>query len=539
MAQIAGPPPQTELQAQQNVPFWRDTRILGVFGQIGFIILVIFVFRILATNFAANASKLGESQFLCRDGTFSYLCAYDFMSSEAGFDIGDTVLEYVNTDSYWYAFLNGILNTLKVGLMAVVLTTFLGLFVGIARLSKNWLVNKVALAYIELFRNTPILLQLFFIYFTVILAFPEVREAAQPLGLPIFITNRGLSIPSPQLTSSAAIWLAFLVLGVIQFQVMWIWLGRREEKTGRSSNRWGWGILSFLIIAAIGWFVAGGVTDTQGLLTTKASRIREVEDLEKIMLGRTDLDFLSDLDTLSDEEIGAAAFQFCALRDSVSETNLTRLLRNMNIPYQAHRYDRYDQATADYNEGVCEAIVAPKSVLAAERSTLENPNAHLVVDVGSRPIVWNVPSLEGLNIAGGSTLRPEFTALLFGLTLFYGANMAELVRAGIQSVGKGQNEAARALGLNESQRLRLIVLPQSLKVIIPPLIGVYLSLMKDTSLGIAIGFPDMYMVSFTTMNQSGRALQLMILMMLVYLAISLVFSLILNWYNEKNKMVER
>ena len=539
MAQIAGPPPQTELQAQQSVPFWRDTRVLGVFGQIGFIILAILFFRLIGQNFASNVDKLGESQFICRDGTFSYLCAYDFMSSEAGFDIGDTVLEYVNTDSYWYAFWNGVLNSLKVGLMAVVLTTFLGLFVGIARLSKNWLVNKVALAYIELFRNTPILLQLFFIYFTVILALPDVTEAAQPLGLPIYIANRGLSIPSPQFTSSAAIWVAFIILGIIQLQVMWILLGRREEKTGRSSNRWGWGILSFLIIAGIGWFVAGAVSDTQGLLTPKASRIREVEDLEKIMLNRTGLNYLADLDTLSEEEFAAATFQLCVLRDSASETNLTRQLRRMNIPYRVHRSDRYDQATEDYNEGVCEAFAAPKSVLAAERSTLENPNGHLVASVNERPIVWNIPVLEGLNINGGSRLKPEFTALLIGLTLFYGASMAEIVRAGIQSVTKGQNEAARALGLNESQRLRLVVLPQALKVIIPPLIGIYLSLMKDTSLGVAIAFPDMYMVSGTIMNQSGRALQLMVLMMLVYLTISMVFSLILNWYNERSKLVER
>lgn len=530
---------QSELQAKQSVPFWRDTRILGVFGQIGFIILIIFVVQILGSNFADNASKLGESQFICRDGTFSYLCAYDFMSNGAGFDIGDTVLEYSNTDSYWYAFLNGVLNTLKVGLMAVVLTTFLGLFVGIARLSKNWLVSNIALAYIELFRNTPILLQLFFIYFTVILAFPDVSEANKFLGLPIYITNRGLSIPSPQLTTSAAIWMAFLILGIIQFQVMWIFLGRREEKTGRSSNRWAWGILSFLVIAVFGWFVSGAVSESQGMLTPTASRIREFDDLEKVMLARTGLDFLSDLDTLSEEELAAATFQVCALRDSASETNLTRHLRRMGIPYEMNRSDRIDQATKDYNEGACEAIVAPKSILAAERSILENPNANVIVNVAERPIVWNVPSLEGLNIAGGSKLKPEFTALLIGLTLFYGANMAELVRAGIQSVRKGQNEAARALGLNESQRLRLVVLPQSLKVIIPPLIGVYLSLMKDTSLGIAIGFADMYMVSNTTMNQSGRALQLMVLMMIVYLAISLVFSMVLNWYNEKNKMVER
>jgi len=537
MAQVTGPPPT--IGPEQYVPFWRDSRVLGVFAQIGFIILVILVFRLLSANFATNVNKLGESQFICADGSFSYLCAYDFMSSEAGFDISDTVLDYVNTDSYWVAFTNGLLNSLKVGLIGVVLTTFLGLFVGIARLSKNWLVNKIALAYIELFRNTPLLLQLFFIYVSVLLALPEVNAAVQPLGLPIYFTNRGFSVPSAQLTSSAAIWLAFLILGIIQFQVVWILLGRREEKTGRSSNRWGWGIFAFLIIAGLGWFVAGAVSDTQGLLIPKASRIREVDDLEKIMLARTGLNRLSDLDTLTEEEVEAAALQLCVLRDSASETNFTAQLRSMGIPYRVQRLARIDQATEAYAEGSCEAIAASKAILASERSTLENPNSHVIVDIRERPIVWSVPAFEGLNIAGGSRLRPEFMAPLIGLTLFYGASLAELVRAGILSVTKGQNEAARALGLNEGQRLRLVVLPQALKVIIPPLIGVYLSLMKDTSLGIAIGFPDMYMVSFTTMNQSGRALQLMFLMMLVYLTISLVFSGILNWYNARHTLVER
>jgi general L-amino acid transport system permease protein len=532
-------PPQSDLQAQQSVPFWRDTRILGVFGQIGFIILVILLFRVLGNNFASNVNRLGESQFICRDGTFSYLCAYDFMSSEAGFDIADTMLDYVNTDSYWDAFLIGVLNSLKVGLIAVVLTSFLGLFVGIARLSSNWLVNKVALAYIELFRNTPILLQLFFIYFVIILGFPDIRDAAQPFGLPVYVTGRGLSIPSPQLTSSAAVWVAFLILGIIQFQVMWIFLGRREEKTGRKSNRWGLGILSFLIIAAIGWFVAGAVSNTQGLLTTTGSRVRQVDDIEKMVLTRADVDFAGDLDTLSEEALAEASYSICVMRDSAEEANFTRHLRRMGVPFDVSRYDRIDQATAAYNAGTCEAIAASKSVLAAERATLESPGAHMLVNVSERPIVWSIPKLEGLNINGGSKLKPEFTALLIGLTLFYGASLAEIVRAGIQSVGKGQNEAAKALGLNESQRLRLVVLPQAMKVIIPPLIGVYLSLMKDTSLGIAIGFAEMYTVSNTILNQSGRALQLVILMMLVYLTISLVFSLILNWYNDRNKLMER
>jgi general L-amino acid transport system permease protein len=536
MAQSAAPPP-TELQAQQSVPFWRDTRILGIFGQIGFIIVAVIFFRIITGNFLSNVYKLGESQFICRNGDFSFLCAYDFMGSEAGFNLGDTVLQYVNTDSYWFAFLNGILNTLKVGLMAVVLTTFVGLFTGIARLSKNWLVNKLALAYVELFRNTPILVQLFFIYFTVILAFPPIREARKFLG--VYFTERGLFMPSPTLTSSASIWLAFLVLGIIQFQVLWILLGRREEKTGRSSNRWIWGIVSFLIIAGIGWFVSGAVSDHEGMLTPTSSRIRQIRDMEKIWLNRTGLNYLSDLNTLSEEELQAATFQLCVLRDSSSEPNLTRQLKHIGIPYEVHRFDRIGQATEAYVNGECEAIAASKTALASERSTLENPGANLIVDVSELPIVRGVPRLEGLNITGGSQLKPEFTALLIGLTLFYGASMAEIVRAGIQSVNRGQYDAAAALGLNNNQRLRLVVLPQALKVIIPPLIGVYLSLMKDTSLGYAIGFPEMYSVAFTTINQSGRGLQLMLLMMLVYLTISLVFSLILNWYNERAKLVER
>lgn len=542
MAQIATPP-HPESQAAS---FWRaalsflfDVRFLGVLGQIGFILLVVLGARAIGGNFAENASKLGEAQFICRDGSFSYRCAYDFMESEAGFDISDTVLEFTNTDSYWYAFYLGILNTLKVAILGVILTTIVGTFAGIVRLSNNWLLSQIALWYVELMRNTPLLIQLFFIYFGVILALPEVGEAVQPLGLPIFLTNRGLNIPAPQLTSSASIWIAFLVLGIIQFQVLWIFFGRREERTGQASNRFSWGIISFLIVVGIGWFVSSAVSDTQGLLVTKSSRIRDLDSIEKIMLQRTGLNYIGDLDTLPEEEIAAAALKICVLRDSASETNLTRQLRRMSIPYKVIRTDRPDQATAKYAEGTCEVFAAPKAILAAERSTLENSSSHLILHINEKPVVWSLPVHEGFNITGGTKLPPEYTALLVGLVLFYGGSLAEIVRAGILSVSKGQSEAARALGLTEGQRLQLIVMPQALRVIIPPLIGVFLSLAKDTSLGIAIGFPDMYNVSFTTMNQSGRTLQLFVLMMLVYAFISFAFSIVLNWYNERAKLVER
>ena len=526
--------PDISAAPTQYVPFWRDGRVLGVFGQIGFIIVVLFVVNTLATNFAANKERLlGEYNCVEGGSKAGYRCAYDFMNSEAGFDINDTVLPYETTDSYWYAFYLGFLNTMKVGLLGVILTTILGTLAGIARLSKNWLISQVALWYVELMRNIPLLIVLFILYFGVILGGPDLKETVQPFGLPIFFNNRGLNFPWPEFTSSAAIWVAFLILGVIQYQVLSIYLDRKEERTGKPSNKAAIGIISFLIITVIGWNVASSLSDTQGLLTTKGSRIRDIDDIETLILNRTDVALISQVHDLPKEELDAATLTVCALRDSPSEANFTSQLRKRGIPYKITRFDRPDQAAEAYDEGKCEVFAAPKSVLAAERTILENPSAHLVVPITEKPIVLSVPAFEGLNIAGGTKLSPEFTALLVGLVLFYGGGLAELVRAGIQSVSKGQSEAARALGLSESQRLSLVVLPQSLKVVIPPLIGTYLSLIKDTSLGLGLGFSDMFRVSFVTINQSGQALQLVILMMVVYLAISLIFSLLLNWYNAK------
>ncbi len=537
----ASPPPES-----QAAPLWRkvlgfifDVRVLGVLGQIGFIVLVVFGVKAISGNFAENARKLGESQFICRDGTFSYRCAYDFMDSEAGFDIADTMLEYTNTDPYWRAFSIGVLNTIKVAIFGVILTAILGTIMGIARISTNWLISKLALGYVEIMRNTPLLIQIFFVYFGIIILAPELDEAWQPLGLPIFVSRRGLNIPSIEFTSSAAIWVAFLVLAVIQFQILWVILGRQEERTGQPVKRLQTGLIAFIIVAGIGWFTSSAVSETQGLMVTKASRIRELEDIEKTMLQRTGLNHLDDIDTLTEDEIKEYALQVCVIENSASEPNLTKQLRAMGIPYKIHRSDRPDQATDDYVDEKCEVFAASKAILAAERTTLENPSGHLIINVKESPFVWSIPAREGLNMVGGSKMKPEFTALLLALVLFYGGSLAEIVRAGILSVSKGQSEAARALGLTEGQRLQLIVLPQALRVIIPPGIGVALSLAKDTSLGIAIGFPDMYAVSYTTMNQSGRVLQLFVLIMLVYMLISLGFSVLLNWYNEKIKLVER
>jgi general L-amino acid transport system permease protein len=227
------------------------------------------------------------------------------------------------------------------------------------------------------------------------------------------------------------------------------------------------------------------------------------------------------------------------LRDSSSEPNFTNKLRSLGVPYEVSRVSSTSRAISDFADGDCEIFAATQTVLTAALAMLENPNSVLIVPIRETPIVLSVPRFEGFNVVGGWSMTGEFFALFVGLSLFYGGGLAEVVRAGILSVSKGQTEAARALGLVEGQRLQLIVLPQALRVVIPPLISTYLSLMKDTSLGVAIAFPEMYLIAQTTMNQSGRALQIMIIIMSVYLAISIFFSAILNLYNQRVVFVER
>jgi general L-amino acid transport system permease protein len=214
-------------------------------------------------------------------------------------------------------------------------------------------------------------------------------------------------------------------------------------------------------------------------------------------------------------------------------------LRRANIPYDLERNDQTSEATEAYAAGECDLYVAPRVTLSGERTTLEDSASHVIVPVTETPLRFSVPRIEGLNFVGGSVLSPNFAAILIGLTIYTGAFIAEIVRAGIQSVPKGQSEAARALGLSETQRLRLVVLPQALRVIIPPLTSQYLNLVKNSSLSIAVAYPDLFFTAFVTLNQSGRAVQVFIIVMAVYLSFSLLISFFLNWYNQRIALVER
>jgi general L-amino acid transport system permease protein len=455
------------------------------------------------------------------------------------------VVEYDPSDSYGRAIWAGALNTVKVTVFGVILATILGTFTGIARLSSNWLISNLAKWYVDVMRNTPLLLQLFFLLFAVILAFPQIREATQPFGLPIYLSQRGINMPGLAFMPSFATWMAFIILGIVQAQVLWIILGRQEERTGKSSNRLLWAVLSFVVVVAIGWSIAGANADNQAILVPRTLRAREFGELEDQMLRRLPVENLSEVETavatgqLSTEQVNEAAFSICSVRESASEVNLTAQLRGSNIPYAVTRSSRLDEATSSFAAGECEILVASKAALAGERDLLENPADYLIVPVEETPVRLAIPRIEGLNFVGGIYLSPYFAAILLGLVLYTGAFIAEIVRAGIQSVPMGQTEAARALGLTESQRLQLVVLPQALRVIIPPLTSQYLNLAKNSSLAIAVGFPDLWSTAYTTLNQSGAAVQVFLIVMATYLSLSLFISFLLNWYNRRIALVER
>ncbi len=540
MAELS-PTPQ---KSQDSIPFWRDGRILGVFAQIAFVVFVLLGAAWILRNVSDNIGALGS--FRCPDGTESFSCGFNFLGIDAQFDIAESVIAYDPSNSYARAMTVGALNTVKVSVFGIFFATILGTFAGIARLSNNWLVSNIAKWYVDFFRNTPLLLQLFFIYFGVILLFPGIREAIQPLGLPVYLSQRGINLPGLAFMPSSRILFLFLFTALVTVVIIWVLLGMREQKIGKSLNRWLWCLLAFVVIMVTGWFVATAVPSSQGMMvSTESMPISSFEDIPGVVARRLGVTDLATVEaavadgTLDALAVRDAGLSICVVKGGAAETNLGNQLLLANVPYTVDRSDRLDQAIRAFERGECELIVDRSSALAAYQTTMDNGSQFSIVGIEETPIRVSIPRIEGLNFQGGIKLTPSFAAILIGLVLYTGAFIAEIVRAGMQSVPKGQTEAARALGLSEGQRLRLVILPQAMRVIIPPLTSQYLNLAKNSSLAIAVGFADMWAVSYTTLNQSGRAVQVFIIVMAAYLTLSLIISFLLNWYNSRISLVER
>lgn len=338
---------------------------------------------------------------------------FGFLNQEAGFGIGLTLIEYNETYSYGRTFIVGLLNTALVSVLGIILATAIGFTMGVARLSTNWLVSRLAAVYIETFRNIPLLLQIFFWYFAVLQALPSARQSLS-LGEAIFLNVRGLYFPAPVFNEGSGVVIAAFVIGLIATISISIWARNKQRLTGQQTP-----------------------------------------------MGRIGLGLL------------------------------------VGLPL-------------------------------------------LVYFVSGMPISLEYPELKGFNFKGGISIIPELAALLLALSVYTAAFIAEIVRSGIDAVSHGQTEAAMSLGLPRAKTLKLVVIPQALRIIIPPLTSQYLNLTKNSSLAMAIGYPDLVSVfAGTTLNQTGQAIEIIAMTMGVYLTLSLLTSALMNLYNRKVALVER
>ena len=391
----------TGIFSYQGVPLWRDDRVLRGVAQVVSAILVLGFLYFFISNVLQAAENRGLS------------LSFDYLGEAAGFPIGETTLiDYDPSMSFGKAFAVGLLNTLRVSLIGIVLATILGFIVGVARLSGNWLVRSVAGVYIEIVRNVPLLVLLFFLFFGVFQALPSVQESAA-IGNFLFLNQRGVYLVWYIATSTTTAWVVILALAIILAMVVFVVLGSYQLRTGRSMRPGLWALSILIILPTLGWIL---------------------------------------------------------------------------LPEQ--------------------------------------------------PLLFDFPILGRFNFEGGKVFTTQFAALLLGLVLYTAAFIAEIVRAGIQSVSRGQVEAASSIGLKPFQALRLVIFPQALRVAIPPLISQYLNLTKNSSLAIAIGYPDLFAVGRITINQAGRAVPVFILIMGTYLLLSLTFSVTLNIYNRRVAFVE-
>ena len=384
----------------KGIPLWRHTRVIQGALQVTSGLLVVF----LVAWFFLNISGA------IRDREIPY--GFSFLSRQYQTPIGQHFLPYESSDSFLYAFGVAATNTIVVSIVGVILATALGIFIGVSRMSSNWLVSRVALAYIEFFRNVPLLIQLFF-WFYIVLALPQVRQG-HVIAEKVYINNGGISLPWPYATrlDAGLLFLGLAVISIIAGVIVHRAMTRRELMTGATSYPLTLGIATAVLTTAISWLA-------------------------------------------------------------------------------------------------------------------------ISVAVGEAPFYISTPVPQGTfgRLADGFTASGGLIALMLGLVIYTSSFIAEIVRAGIQSVGRGQTEASRSLGLTYMNTLRNVTFPQALRVIIPPLISQFLNLTKNSSLAAAIGYSDLTNVG-KTMTQTAPAVSIFVMIMLAYLAMSLTYSVIGNLYNR-------
>ena len=379
---------------------WRSQAFRGILYQVLAVGVIAFIAWFLTSNTLTNLRIRGIQS------------GFDFLIQPAGFGIGETVLEFDSSNPYWKAFLVGLTNTIRVAVVGILIATVLGTALGIGRLSKNFLLRSVCTAYVELFRNIPVLLQLLMWYLLLNELLPPVSEALHP-GPGMYLSKGGFTFPVPVWGPGYGLMLASAIVGVALAWLYRRWTQTQFARTGRVHAEF-WPSLIIVALGIYAGWLAGGM-----------------------------------------------------------------------------------------------------------------------------PSALDIPQKTEFNVIGGGAVTPEFLALTLGLAVYTAAFIAEIVRSGIQAVPWGQIEAASSLGLTRKRQLQLVLLPQALRVIIPPMTNQYLNLTKNSSLAVAVGYPDLVSISNTTLNQTGRAVECITIIMAVYLTLSLATAGLMNWYNARAAVKER
>jgi general L-amino acid transport system permease protein len=390
----------TGIDGPPKVAFFNDPRVRSIGVQAILIAVIVFFGWQMVQNTLTNLEKANIAS------------GWSFLDTTAGFDLSFTLIPYSESSTYGRAIMVGILNTLLIAFCGIITATIVGFLVGVMRLSKNWLVAKVAEIYIEVVRNVPLLVQMFIWYKVVLAALPSPRNAWS-IADTVFLSNRGITIPKFIWGDGAWMISVAVIASIVGIVVLRKWAHKRQEATG-----------------------------------------------EQFPVFLTSLGILFGVPLLTYFLLGS-------------------------------------------------------------------------------PVEFEIPEQGKFNLRGGVGLVPEFAALYFALSIYTASFIAEIVRSGILAVNKGQTEASYALGLRPNPALRLVVIPQAMRVIIPPLASQYLNLTKNSSLAVAIGFPELVAAGGTVMNQSGQAVEIIVIWMVVYLTISLLTSAFMNWFNSRMKLVER
>lgn len=508
---------QDKLAGPPRTAFYNDPVIRGILYQVLVAAAVVAFFAWIIVNTAANLAAQNKST------------GFDFLFQTSGFGISFSLIPFDRSSYYWEAFLVGLLNTLLVAAIGIVFATMLGFVIGVARLSSNWLIARFATVYIEIIRNVPLLLQLFFWYFAVLKAMPAVRESFE-LPLSIFVNQRGIMVPRPMPDAEITFVAIAAVLAVIGAIVLIRWATRTRARTGHYPQAVATGSrLAGLVVT----FGLGYLAMTMlGAVVPALASIAFLPLLAGLVLAGLSL---TPFGFYGRAFIGfaiawaVARFLLGGMFGFLPEMAIVLVSLALALAYG------WTMLGTDLRPAATEGkfpLALPLLIVIAVPA--------LVYWATDASLVFEMPLLERFNFRGGLQLVPEMVALVLGLTIYTAAFIAENVRSGIQAVSKGQTEAAASLGLKEGDRLRLVVIPQAMRVIIPPLTSQYLNLTKNSSLGAAIGYPELVNVFMgTTLNQTGKAIEVIAITMAVYLTLSLSTSAFMNWYNARVALVER